>query len=527
MEGISRRGSCHPCAFRVLVREVARKVNILRKRELLLSLKYCTIEACFSVPMLNLTLGNMPFLIGFAVTALGWNNKWIGFLAATPFLCLFLQTPITFILQRYFSLYQIISATFVLNALPWTLIAFFPWLGDSKHLVFGAVVFVSNLANAVCGVCWSAAVSELVPLNMRGQYFGTRNMMFGFWALLTVLVAGQVADRYDNALWIFGAIFTIAAALRLAGLFFLTRMKFPPPVMQRQPPRAPLETFTSVLRDANFMRLLLFTGVFGFLFNMGQPFYSVFVLKKLSFTLGDLVVLTTIQTVGSLLSLRTWGILSDRFGNKPVMMTSALIWLSVAAVSWFISGPTQHAHLYVTYFITGFMLAGFQQVGQFNLMIKMVPSENRAHYLSVYFSLSNLLVALGPAVGGIALRLMPDEFGTLLNQPFTRYHVLIVASIVLCLASLLILKKVREPASKNVRELVNVMWHMREFNPMLAATTVAEYVFTPRGLGKLARSSLRTLRRHTGVIGDVGEELVEGGMRALKTPREKRRQNSQ
>jgi MFS family permease len=391
-------------------------------------------------------------------------------------------------------------------------------MGEAKHTVFAAVVFISNLANAVCGVSWSAAVSEVVPLNIRGQYFGTRNMMFGFWALLATLVAGQVADHYGNALWIFGILFTIASASRLTGLFFLTRMKFPPQVMHRQPQRAPLDTFTSVLRDGNFMRLLLFTGLFGFLFNLGQPFYSVFVLKRLPFTLGDLVVLTTIQTIGSLLSLRTWGILSDRFGNKPVMMTSALIWLSVAAVSWFFSGPRHYGHLYVTYFITGFMLAGFQQVGQFNLMIKMVPTENRAHYLSVYFSLTNLLIAMGPAVGGIMLRLMPEEFGALLHQPFTRYHVLIVASVVLCLASLLILKRVREPASRDVRDLVNVMWHMREFNPMLAATTVAEYVFTPRGLSKLARSSLRTLRRHTGVIGDVGEELVEGGMRAIVKP---------
>jgi MFS family permease len=362
-------------------------------------------------------------------------------------------------------------------------------------------------------------VSEVVPLNIRGQYFGTRNMMFGFWALLATLVAGQVADHYGNALWIFGVLFAIAAASRLAGLFFLTRMKFPPQVMQRQPQRAPLDTFTSVLRDGNFMRLLLFTGLFGFLFNMGQPFYSVFVLKKLPFTLGDLVILTTVQTVGSLLSLRTWGILSDRFGNKPVMMTSALIWLVVAAFSWLFASPQHHGHLYVTYFVTGFMLAGFQQVGQFNLMIKMVPAENRAHYLSVYFSLSNLLIALGPAMGGIALRLMPEEFGTILDQPFTRYHVVIVGSIILCLASLLILKNVREPASRDMRDLVNVMWHMREFNPMLAATTVAQYVFTPRGLSKLARSSIRTLRRHTGVIGDVSEELMEGGMRALTKPR--------
>ena len=51
----------------------------LRKRELLLSMKYCTIEGCFSVPMLNLTLGNFPFVIGFAVKGLGWGDAGIGF----------------------------------------------------------------------------------------------------------------------------------------------------------------------------------------------------------------------------------------------------------------------------------------------------------------------------------------------------------------------------------------------------------------------------------------------------------------
>jgi MFS family permease len=347
------------------------EVNDLRKRELLLSLKYCTIEACFSVPMLNLTLGNMPFLIAFAVTGLGWSDAAIGLLAATPFICLFLQTPITFWLQRHFSLYQIICATFILNALPWPLVLLFPWLGESKHLLFAGIVALSNLGNAVCGVTWSAAVSELVPLNIRGRYFGTRNMMFGFWALVATLTAGYVAEKYDSKLWIFGLIFTLAAISRLLGLFFLTRMKFPERVMRVQPQRAPLNTFTEVFRDQNFLRFMLFTGLFGLFFNAGQPFYSVFVLKELPFTLSDLVVLTTVQTVGTLIALRTWGMLVDRFGNKPVMLTTALVWLTVAGVSWMLSSPARHAHLYVTYFITGFMLAGFQQVGQFNLMIKI------------------------------------------------------------------------------------------------------------------------------------------------------------
>jgi MFS family permease len=209
-------------------------------------------------------------------------------------------------------------------------------------------------------------------------------------------------------------------------------------------------------------------------------------------------------------------VLVDRFVNKPVMLTTALTWLTLAGVSWLFASPAHHAHLYVTYFVTGFMLAGFQNMGQFNLMIKMVPAENRAHYLSVYFSFTNLLIALGPVTGGLVLRHLPERLGTVFGQPFTRYHLVIGGSIALCLLTLLILRAVREPAAKSMRDLVNVMWHMREFNPMLAATTVAEYVFTPRGLSKLARSSLRTLRRHTGVLGDVGEELVESGRRVLK-----------
>src|SRR5258706_13853883 len=104
----------------------------LRKRELLLSLKHCTIEGSFSVPMLNLTLGNFPFIIGFAVKALGWSDAGVGLLAAMPFLCLFLQPPITLLLQRYFSLRQIMALSLVANALPWTVVSLFPWLGPTR-----------------------------------------------------------------------------------------------------------------------------------------------------------------------------------------------------------------------------------------------------------------------------------------------------------------------------------------------------------------------------------------------------------
>ncbi|MDB6031968.1 MAG: transporter [Verrucomicrobiales bacterium] len=493
-------------------------MNALRKRELLLSMKYCTIEACFSVPMLNLTTGNLPFSIGFAVKVLGWNAAGVGLLAATPFLCLFLQPPITYVLYRFFSLYEIMVLGFLVNALPWTLVNFFPGLGQHAHWMFAAIVMVSTLGNSVCGVAWSASVSELVPLAVRGRFFGTRNLIFGFWTLVVVLAAGQIVDAYHNSMRVFGIIFTLASAARLLGLFFLTRMKFPSVVTERQMENAPLSTFLEVFRDGNFVRLLLFTGLFGLCLNLGSPFYSVYVLKELPLSVGDLTILTTLSTFGGLLSMKTWGRLSDRFGNKPIMVTSALTWLTTAAISWLVSGPDRYLHLYVNYFITGFMIAGFQQLGQFSLMIKMVPPQNKAHYLSVYFSFTNMLIALGPITGGAILQLLPHQVGTLLGQPITKYHLLIVGSLGLCILTLHLLQSIREPAERPVRELIAVMRQMREFNPVLGLATLAHYMFTPRGLGRLAHFSVRTLRRQKNAVSDVGEELMENGLRVITQP---------
>ena len=58
--------------------------TVLRHRDRLRSMKYSTIEACFSVPMLNLTMPNLPFVIAFVLVALGWSPAWVGLLAALP-----------------------------------------------------------------------------------------------------------------------------------------------------------------------------------------------------------------------------------------------------------------------------------------------------------------------------------------------------------------------------------------------------------------------------------------------------------
>src|SRR5439155_21044689 len=108
----------------------------LRNRDRLLSMKYSTIEACFSVPMLNLTLPNFPFVVVFAVKALGWQASSVGWMAALPHVCKCLQPLLLAGLSRYFSSYQLLALMFSLGALPWGLAPLLPSLGEARNGMF-------------------------------------------------------------------------------------------------------------------------------------------------------------------------------------------------------------------------------------------------------------------------------------------------------------------------------------------------------------------------------------------------------
>ena len=55
------------------------------------------------------------------------------------------------------------------------------------------ILGVATLSNSLGGVSWSAAIGELVPARISARFFSRRNLAFGFWTLLTVSIASQIA----------------------------------------------------------------------------------------------------------------------------------------------------------------------------------------------------------------------------------------------------------------------------------------------------------------------------------------------
>jgi MFS family permease len=193
----------------------------------------------------------------------------------------------------------------------------------------------------------------------------------------------------------------------------------------------------------------------------------------------------------------------------------AYSWCFVGLTSWTITAPDRELHLLLTYLIVGGATAGFQ-LTQFNLMLKLIPPGQASAYIAVFLAGTSGLTCLGPLLGGVILALLPDQLGLVQGEVITDHHLLFTISFIGCLMSLPLLTAAREPAATEPQQVWRSMWRMRSFNPLLAATTAASFLFTPTGLMSLGKYSIRTLRRQARTLLDVGAEIVEGGQTILQ-----------
>jgi MFS family permease len=488
----------------------------VRHRDLVLSLKYSTIEACFSVPMLNLTTPNLPFLLAYATASLHWSSWAIGLLAALPHLCNCAQPVLSRALERRFSLHAIMRWGFIISAVPWFFAGFSQQLSKpSADAVFSFLLIVATMSNSVTSVAWSASISQVVPGRISGKYFGRRNLVFGAWTLIAVLAAGKIVDLAGNKPLAFASIFGAAGVMRLAGLFFLQKMRFPRSVTEKRSASFKFSEILAPFMDRNFRGYMLFVGLWGLFLNMGLPFYTVYLIRDLSFEVGHTVVLSTLSTFGGILTLHSWGLLSDRFGSKPVQYVCSYAWILVGLTGWLISGPDLQRHLYLVYLVIGGATAGFQ-LTQFNLMLKLTPSGMGSLYIAVFLAVTSALTALGPLLGGMLLAITPSRLGMILGRTLFDYHIVFLISFIGCLSALPFLTSVQEPAADKVQSVWRSMWRMRSFNPLLAITNAAGFLLTPRGMLSLGRYSLQSLRREVKRVLNVGSELLTGGQKLVK-----------
>jgi MFS family permease len=504
------------------------ETRMLKKRERLIGLKYSVMDGAFSSVFLVLVLVNGAFVLAFARKVLGLSEQWIGFLTSLPFIVNIAQPFITAVATK-FGHRKAISVGFSwVVAVIWVVIVWLPllplpWVREHLATSFVALAALATLVAAPPAITWMNWISDLVPENVRGRFFGRRNMICGATGLLATLLGGFYLDLFREAdtrklAVAFAAMFSVGFVFRAIGLFYAGRIP-DPGTSERGGLGEMARALGGVMRDGNFLTYVAFVSAFNFCMNLAAPFYFLYMTEYLGMAVGTVTLLGCIAGVGAMISFEAWGKLSDRFGHKAVLIASGLMWLTPSLL-WLATTPNQWKFLYALFFVGGLTSAGFA-LSTFNLLLKLVRAEAKTTYISAYVFITSVAAAFAPNLGGWLLGMWKDKTWEILGHTFTGYHLLFAIQLTTAIASFAMLTRLKEPAERRVSEVIGAMRNMREFNPILGFGFMLQRVFTPRGLLGVAKTGARALHETRKVAREVGEDLAEEAEKLVKPPREK------
>ena len=363
------------------------------------------IDGIFTQGMVSLLGG--PFLAGFLV-ALGASNFWIGVASGIPPLAQLFQLPAIWLVERIRKRRLICVVASFLSRIIWLLPIIASFFGSKEFflpLILFTIFWQASLA-AVSGASWNSWMRDLIPSKIMGKFFSRRMQLSTIMGTFVVVTGGFFIDNYERIVSIsklhaYIAVFSIGLILGLWGIFFLA--KTPEPPMAPPLPESFIKKLIKPLKDNEYRKVIGFLGLWNFSINLANPFFVVYMLKRLDYSFGMVIIMTVISQVANILAFPIWGKLSDRFSNKMVLVVVAPLFLIVILLWPFTTLPQPHILtlplLVIIHILGGFSTAGITLAGA-NIALKLAPQGQATSYLALSSVVNSLSMFIAPIIGG-------------------------------------------------------------------------------------------------------------------------------
>ncbi len=434
----------------------------LSRLEILKGLKYSTGDGAFATIWGTLTSG--AFLTGFALF-LGGGSLAIGMLTAVPTLAALVQLISSYTTEALPERKKYVFWYSLLGRMLWLPILLLPFLFSARWSLslFLMLFTISFIIVNLPAPAWTSWMSDMVPESTRGRYFGQRNMVAGIAGMAVSLPAAWYLDAMNRAhresigfAVLFGL--SLVGAL-LSGLCILRQPE--PPHRTSRAARTPgwralIAYYKAPFADKPFRSLLLFNVVFGCGQNIAAPFFNAYALEALHLSYVWLQILAAVTSVFSLASMPFWGYLADKFGNRPLLIIG--VWgVLTLPVSWMfsvLSHPFLMWLLLVEISVGSGIFWAVVGLAQFNLLIGGSPPEKTGIYSATMSALVGLASGLAPLLGGFLMHLLSGWHSTLWGFPMGNYQIVFLLAVLLRMASLPLLRPVRDERARSAREVI-------------------------------------------------------------------------
>jgi len=373
---------------------------------------------------------------------LGASSIQFGILAATGQI-FFVLMPLGSLVTRKLTLHKSATVKWAVAGRALTpLIGVFPlFLSDRISITAVLAVFAASTALlAVSANIWTGWMARMVPLRIRGRFFAKRNAVLLSFGLFVAFLLGLLVDNFNNdpasQRLVMAGLFVFAGIIGLIGLGILLKQPERPTNTDDIPA---LILFKEPFQDKNFRKLCLFGGWWMLAVGIGAPFWQPFMIEVLRMGVTEMLLYGMTSTLGSILTLKYWGRLIDRYGNIAAMKLAIGIG-SIIPFAWLFVTHDSIWILFVEALIAGSMW-GCVGVVTANLVLAVAPKEKAQVYSGLFGAFCGAGLIITMLASGIFMP-PPMQLPGLSLHPM---QVLFLITAFARLSALIPLSRVKEP----------------------------------------------------------------------------------
>jgi MFS family permease len=387
------------------------------------SLKSSTLDGVFAAIFSNITGG---VLLSNFLVDLHASTVEISIVAAIPLLVNLLQPLGAYLSDQTKSRHCYGLWIYGPSRLIWLILVLgiflLTWQQTDLHpLVFWTVgvVLVSSIMGALGSASWLSWIAALVPERLRGRYFGFRNSAVSLTTLICIPLAGWAVSSWPGGtLQGYSVILIFGVLTGLISISFQFWMQDVNPQLQRLPAEGigmlPEESLasasepvkltqpsSSVWQDKNFLIFLCYFGFWAFAVNVSAPFFNIYLLDNLALDVKWVTLYNSLTAGANLLMLVFWGRLSDRTGNRSLLIVVGIL-VAITPLFWLGIGTAPLSlwlWLPLLFIFTGVTLPAIELCSN-NIQIAIAPKQQDCTYFAIAAAVAGGGGALGTLIGG-------------------------------------------------------------------------------------------------------------------------------
>ena len=330
---------------------------------------------------------------GFLLTALGLYFNASEFVLslsfALPVAFQFFQLVTPFVLDKVRSRKRVVVISSLISRLPWVVLAVAVAVGLRDAKLFLYMFMVSQLALTFAGNAWNSWIRDLVPEDLRGRFFGIRNLASSFITIFAILLYSKMLDvvvePYNYLL-----VITTGLIFGFTSLALLTAQYEPPPRVY-----GALAGLRSCIKDVNFLKFTLYAILWNFAIYISAPYFTLYQIRFLKLNYSVIGFYTMLSGAIAIPAYYFWGVTVDKFGSKTAAQIGifTVAWLPIVWI--FMERSTMRLLLPLDAVIAG---VGWAAV---NLAVFSLVFEVAGFHSSAYFALFFASVSVGSVTGSI------------------------------------------------------------------------------------------------------------------------------